>query len=200
MKFLEKTRNYFFVSYGEWFLNQISNDGLGFAFVDRQLAQNLESKEARLTLTLFDASYHSKIEIEIEKTLVRKLGIGIPTGFQQVDLLPTGRDKNNPGEIRFCKRFNKTHVRWVANDLLKPNSPRNIIFTVEHLEKGYGRITIGLPYKLGFGCGSLNANTLVGLSNPEEIDSQTERWKDLKAHWVQSRKDLEPDQNSRKVK
>ncbi len=58
MKFFEKIRNYLFGSYVEWFLNQISNDGRGFAFVDRQLAQSLEAKEARLTLTLFDAPYY----------------------------------------------------------------------------------------------------------------------------------------------
>lgn len=195
MKIFERIRAYLFGSYGEWFLNQISNDGQGFGFVDRKLEQNIESKEARLTLTLFDASYSCGIEVEIKKTLVDKLGIGMPNGFQQVDLRPEGRDKDDPAEIRFCKKFNKTHVRWVADDPLKPNIPRTIIFPVAHLDKGFGRISIGLPFKLGLGGGILNANTLVGLGDPEEIDTQTERWKDQKTHWLQSRNDLNSDQD-----
>lgn len=184
MKLFEKLRKLLFESYGEWFLNEISNAGRGFSFVDRQLEQDLETKEARLTLTLLDASYRCDIEIEIEKTLVDKLGISMPVGFQQVDLVPTGRYKDDPAEIRFSKRFNKTHVRWVSNEPLKPNEPRTIIFPVEHLEKGFGRITIGLPFKLGLGGGALNANTLIGLSDPAETDIQAERWKDLKEHWL----------------
>lgn len=189
MKLFEKIRKLLFESYGERFLNEISNAGRGFPFIDRQLEQDPGSKEARLTLTLFDASYQCDINVEIEKTLVTKLGISMPAEFQQVDLIPTGRYKDDPAEIRFSIRFNKTHVRWVADEPLKPNEPRTIIFPVEHLERGFGRITIGLPFKLGFGGGVLNANTLIGLSDPAEIDIQAKRWKNWKEQWLQNQSD-----------
>lgn len=193
MKLFEKLRKLLFESYGEWFLNEISNAGRGFSFIDRQLEQDLESQEARLTLTLFDASYRCDIEVEIENMLVNKLGISMPAEFQQVDLIPAGRYKDDPAEIRFSKRFNKTHVRWVADEPLKPNEPRTIIFPVEHLEGGFGRITIGLPFKLGLGGGVLNANALIGLSDPDEIDVQAKHWKNLKEQWLHNHSD--PSQN-----
>ena len=192
MRVIEKLRNFFARSYGSWFLNQISNEGRGFAFVARELEQNSEAKEARLTITILDATYPCRIEISIEKTLVEELGLGMPAGFQQVDLIPQERDKDDPEEIQYCKQFNARKVRWVADEPITPDTRRTIVFPARHLERGFGQITIGLPFKLGLGGGVLNANSLIGLGSPEEIEKQTERWKDLKLHWLNLREPSGP--------
>ncbi|MEK6744329.1 MAG: hypothetical protein AABZ15_11995 [Nitrospirota bacterium] len=178
-----------FSTYVNWFGKQLTNEGQLFPFVDRELTQNPNKKLAILTITLRDSRFDCGIEMSFEKTLADKLGIGAPKGFSKKNLEPDGK-RNNEENVKFCIQFNEENHYFIADHTLKRDVPFTIEIPVDKMAEGFGQITISLPFKLGFGGGSLNANTPVGLGDPMELEKEMSYWRKLRERHSRNRQGI----------
>ena len=152
----------------------ITNQGKGFPFVDRNLIQDDNLKEWKLTITILQAPFNCRVEMCIEKELANELGVGIPKGFKQI--------------------INKDEIEYVSEEIVKPNEPYDIVIPVENLKPNFGQVTISLPFKFELGGGSLNANAPIGLANQNELLKIIEQWKRNKESWEYHWKEYEKKQ------